>query len=399
MASSSDSTPSRGGLGGAGPLAVVWVVTLVVLFASVLWLEAAYDPPPQQVRMPGEPAAAETAGRSALSAPEQRTPAAEDASGAEADAAADDPAPAEAASPQPAAAPVDAEDAPGGQGPAPTAAAPGPSTGPLTLEPAPDPALVERVTDGFLPVTGPGGRQPWEVYARPFAAETGRPRIAIVLTGMGLNSAVTAEAVDRLPPEVTLAISPYAAQPQEWARRARNAGHETLVMVPMEPRDYPANDPGPHTLLTSLDEAKNRERLHYVMSRFTGYVGLVNHMGSRFTASAEHLGPILKELSQRGVLFLDARATGRTAAPRLARAASTPFAINSRYIDNEPAPAEIDRYLTELENIAERTGAAVGIGRPYPVTIERVARWAAALEADGFALAPITAVAAGGQGA
>ena len=55
--------------------------------------------------------------------------------------------------------------------------------------------------------------------------------------------------------------------------RARGEGHEVLLQVPMEPFDYPDNDPGPQTLLTSLDAGQNIDRLHWLMSRFQGYVG------------------------------------------------------------------------------------------------------------------------------
>ena len=64
--------------------------------------------------------------------------------------------------------------------------------------------------------------------------------------------------------------------------KARQAGHEVLLQIPLEPLDYPSKDPGPHTLLTTLPPDENFKRLQWLMSRFTGYVGITNHMGAKF---------------------------------------------------------------------------------------------------------------------
>lgn len=349
---SPETTTQAGGLAGlrgpAGALAAAWAATLVAILGVVVWLQTTYEPP-----APTPPAVSQ--------AEATATPSAIDR-----------------ASPVPATA--DAEK-------------PTPQQTALRLSPAPDPALIEQAEAGPLPVTASDGRQAWQVYARPLTGGWDLPRIALIVTGMGLNSTATATAIDRLPAEVTLAFSPYASGLPDWSQRARAAGHETLIMVPMEPLNYPANDPGPETLLTSLSEQDNLQRLHGVMARFTGYVGLVNHMGSRFTASADAVRPVMAELYARGVLFLDARSTQYSTAARIADEVGVPRAVNNRYIDNDADAAEIQKHLIELENVARTFGAAVGIGRPYPVTVDTITTWAAGLDAKGLILAPVTAVA------
>ena len=273
------------------------------------------------------------------------------------------------------------------------AAPPGLGAAPAAVMPAPDPALIERTGVGPLPRVSPDGRKPWRVYARPFDTGDRRPRIAVIVTNLGLSGAATEAAIQRLPGAVTLAFAPYAKELEAWITLARTAGHEVLLGLPMEPVDVPVRNLGPHTLLTSLDNAQNRARLHWMLGRVAGYVGVVNQMGSRFTASPLHVRPVLWELKERGLLFVDSRSSLRSVAARMATELGLPRVINNRFIDAEASRNAIDGRLAELERIARRSGYAVGIGQPFPVTLDRLALWTRTVEDRGFALSPVSAVA------
>jgi polysaccharide deacetylase 2 family uncharacterized protein YibQ len=261
------------------------------------------------------------------------------------------------------------------------------------LLPAPDPGLVESSPLGPLPRIGPDGREPWKVYARPFDERDDRPRVAIILSGLGLSSAATEAAIQDLPGEVTLAFQPFADNIQQWIRLSRAAGHEVLLNLPMEPVDFPANDPGPRALFVTLSPDENQDRMRWALSRVSGYVGVVNHMGSRFTTSRESMQPILAELKARGLLFVDARSAARSVATVLASEMEVPRAINDRFLDNrEVSRATVDARLAEVERIAKDAGVSIAIGQAFPVTLERVRAWAATLEGKGIALVPISAV-------
>ncbi len=261
------------------------------------------------------------------------------------------------------------------------------------LAPAPDPGLVEQSADGLLPKIGADGRQPWQVYARPFDSNDSRPRIAIVLTSLGLSSAATESVIQGLPGGVTLAFQPYADNLQQWIHLSRAAGHEVLVNLPLEPLDYPTNDPGPQALFTAFEPAKNLERLNWALSRVTGYVGVSTHMGSRFTTSRESMMPIMQALRERGLLFLDTRSSARSVATSLATETGVPRAINDRFLDaREVSRATIDARLLEVERIAREAGVSVAVGQSYPVTIERIRAWVQTLESKGLVLAPVSAV-------
>ncbi len=150
------------------------------------------------------------------------------------------------------------------------------------------------------------------------------PRIAVLINGMGLSDAATAEAIKGLPAPFSVAYGAYGRNLQDWVTKARAAGHEVLLQIPLEPADYPTNDPGPHTLLTTLPPDENMKRLQWLMSRFTGYVGVTNLMGAKFEVSQESFLPVLEELKARGLMFVDDGSVQHSTAGQIApRSAST----------------------------------------------------------------------------
>ena len=265
-------------------------------------------------------------------------------------------------------------------------------------EPAPtmamagiDQRLLEKSRYGMIPVVA-DGLKPFTVYAadadRTKAAKM--PVVAIVVGGLGVGAAKTADAIMKLPPAVTLAFTPYGADPAKLAERARAQRHEILLQVPMEPFDYPDNDPGPQTLLTTLTPEQNIDRLYWHLSRFQGYAGIANFMGARFTATDAVMQPIIREAAKRGLGYLDDGSSPRSAAPSLMASQSMPFAKADFTIDAVPTSAEIDRTLVKLETLAKERGLAVGVASALPISIERLAAWIKTLDGRGIMLVPLT---------
>jgi hypothetical protein len=267
-------------------------------------------------------------------------------------------------------------------------------------EPAPgaavDKRLVENSRHGPLPRIGPDGARPADVYAqavKPGGANPDGPRIALVVGKLGVSASTTADAMTRLPAAVTFAFTPYGAEVAQMAARARSDGHEVLLQVPMEPFDYPDNDPGPQTLLTSLAPDQNVDRLHWLMSRFQGYVGITNYMGARFTASDRAIAAVLRETAKRGLIYVDDGSSPRSLASQMAGANKLPFAKADVVIDAVATPGEIDKALARLETIARERGLAVGGASALPVSIDRIARWTKAATARGIILVPVSVAA------
>jgi polysaccharide deacetylase 2 family uncharacterized protein YibQ len=260
---------------------------------------------------------------------------------------------------------------------------------------ATDSRLQETTRHGPIPRIGLDGARPADVYARKVASNQAipdGPRIALVIGGLGISATTTSDAMTKLPGPVTFGFPPYGNDLENLASRARGAGHELLLQVSMEPFDYPDNDPGPQTLLTSLSPEQNVDRLHWMMSRFPGYVGLANFMGARFTASDQSIAPVLREVSKRGLVYLDDGTSPRSMASQIAGANKVPFARADIVIDAVPTPAEIDKALARLEEIARDRGSVVAFGSALPVTIDRVSKWAKGASSRGVSLVPITAV-------
>ena len=226
-----------------------------------------------------------------------------------------------------------------------------------------DPRLLEKSRYGMIPVVA-DGLKPFTVYAadadRAKAAKM--PVVAIVVGGLGVGAAKTADAIMKLPPAVTLAFTPYGADPTKLAERARAQRHEILLQVPMEPFDYPDNDPGPQTLLTTLSPEQNIDRLYWHLSRLQGYAGIANFMGARFVATDAVMQPIIRKLT-RGLGYLDDSSTPRSTAPALAAGrrpcAKSRFTIVPYRLGDRPA--------CKLETLAKERGGRGGIASALPV--------------------------------
>jgi uncharacterized protein len=254
-----------------------------------------------------------------------------------------------------------------------------------------DPKLLEKSRYGMIPMIS-DGLKPFTVYAaeadRAKAAKM--PVVAVVISGLGVGAAKTTDAIMKLPAAVTLAFTPYGADPAKLAERARVQRHEILLQVPMEPFDYPDNDPGPQTLLTTLGPEQNLDRLYWHLSRFQGYAGIANFMGARFVVADAVMQPIIHEAAKRGLGFLDDGSAPRSVAATLAAGQGVPFAKADFSIDAVPTAAEIDRVLAKLESLAKERGTAVGVASALPVSIERIAAWIKTLDGHGIMLVPLT---------
>jgi hypothetical protein len=183
-----------------------------------------------------------------------------------------------------------------------------------------------------------------------------------------------------LPSAVTLGFAPVGAAIEERAAEAREAGHETVLQVPMEDFSKSASD------------VENRDSLRWLMGRFTGYVAVVNSLGGKFNADRQGISPILREIATRGLGYLDNGDSPRSVAQDVATTLAMPSARADLVIDANTAPEAIDAALTQLLDLARQRGSAIGFASASPVSVERLARWTNALESRGVALVPLSAL-------
>ncbi|MCG8511343.1 MAG: divergent polysaccharide deacetylase family protein, partial [Rhodospirillales bacterium] len=240
--------------------------------------------------------------------------------------------------------------------------------------------------------TGPPEGQPetWRQYALAVPDPGEKPMIAIVIDDMGMDRKRSARAAG-LPGPLTLSFLAYAEDLPGQGAKARAGGHELMLHVSMEPSSKTV-DPGPNVLLIGDPPDEIRRRLVWGLERFDGFVGINNHMGSKFTEYRAGMDVVMAELKARGLLFLDSRTTPRSVGALAARAAGVPMVQRNVFLDNVNEVAAVKARLAETERVARRTGAAIAIGHPRDATLRALAEWVPTLAERGFVLVPLSAI-------
>jgi uncharacterized protein len=255
----------------------------------------------------------------------------------------------------------------------------------------PVPAPAPQVATIAPPPINAGADAAWLKNAVAFSVPQGRPLIAVVLDDVGVARNHAELAID-LPGVITLSFMTYADGVADMAARARAKGHELMLHVPMEPLGHEI-DAGPHALTVGASEGELLKRLSWGLDRFPGYIGINNHMGSRFTQDERGMQVVLAELKRRNLLFLDSRTIGNTVGGKLASHMGVPHVMRDVFLDNEMDEAAVIKQLMQAERVAARTGQAIAIGHPHPATIAAIRAWMPKAEARGFVIVPLSAVA------
>ncbi|MGF9566284.1 divergent polysaccharide deacetylase family protein [Neorhizobium sp. BT27B] len=255
----------------------------------------------------------------------------------------------------------------------------------------PNEDLVEETPEGRLPIIGPDGLRPMEQYARPWSGARGT-RIAIVVGGLGLSQTGTQNAIRTLPAQVTLAFAATGNSLPRWMQEARRNGHEILVQLPMEPFDYPSNNPGGSTLVTEANVKENIANLHEAMGKITNYTGVMNYLGGRFLSDADALEPVLRDIAGRGLLFLDDGSSAQSLSEKIAKPLQLPHGFADLTLDAQLDKQEILKKLDELERIAQRKGFAIGSASAFDESIDAIQQWVGEVSNRGIEIVGVSAV-------
>lgn len=262
----------------------------------------------------------------------------------------------------------------------------------ISLERAPIARVSETVNGVRLPRIGSDGSSPADVYARPFANPEQKPIIALVVGGLGINATHTKSAIEELPPEVTLSFAPDAKRLQFWINRARAAGHETLIEIPMEAYDYGRMKMHPQTILANNKSETNLHRLDVLLGRASGYFGVINYQGAKFADTEAAVRPVLNHLTARGLALVEDGGLQNQTFNVIADQARLPYVRANGSIDTKLTADGIKTELMELEATAREKGSAMGSGFAFPITIEIAHAWTKDLEQKGILLAPVSAL-------
>lgn len=282
--------------------------------------------------------------------------------------------------------------------PAPVVVAAAPVAAPA---PAPKAVIAEKAKDKPVltaaPVAPPsmaprasGEVQAWRARAVAPPATAKPPFVAFLIDDAGLDRKGTQRAI-KLPGPVTLSFMSYANDVTEQSAAARAAGHEVMLHLPMEPLDAKRNNPGPNALYVGLDEAELQRRLAWHLDRFPDYVGVNNHMGSRFTANAAGMALVMNEIGRRQVFWLDSLSGPNSAGPALARQRGLDAAERDLFLDDERSPG-VAHELAAMERIARARGDVIAIGHPHGSTLTAIENWMASAKERGFSIVPVSTV-------
>lgn len=241
----------------------------------------------------------------------------------------------------------------------------------------PVPPRVAEITPQHLPV-------PPRVAPPPR-----RPQVAIVIDDLGwdLQAAQSLLALDA---PLSFAILPAAPYQSYIVQEAQRRGRDVLLHLPMEPHGYPDIDPGRDALLSRMHAAELAAHLERALQVLPTVVGVNNHMGSRLTENREAMRVVMQHLKQHNLFFLDSRTSLHSLAYHTAREMGVRTAQRHIFLDHEVHRDKIAQRLDDLMALANTHGWAIGIGHPYPETLQALQQSLSTLRRSGVELVPVS---------
>lgn len=248
------------------------------------------------------------------------------------------------------------------------------------LPAAPVKELLKKTAIGDVPAPGPDGRQPWQVYARPWSGPADRGKVAVVVMDMGLDKNATEAAIAKLPPEVTLAFSPYAQSLDKWVKKARDYGHEVMMVLPAESGGAQPRDPGPLGMTNAVPPETNLARIEGVMTRAAGYTGLIS-LGDKFAAS-EQITQTLAKVREHGLLYVGPGSAPADRIPAIAPVTAV--------ADADLFREAIEMRLNQVSIAARTKGKALVVINPRPLSFDRLLPWLNDFEGQKLVIVPVS---------
>jgi len=256
-----------------------------------------------------------------------------------------------------------------------------------------NPDLQEEGDHGPLPRVAPDGRAPWQYYSRPFPEDDKRPRLAIIIKDMGLSAAGVKDSLATLPGTVTFAFSPYADDLAKSMQSARDAGHETMLELPLEVPPGSTMDNGTLTISSAQTSSVNQDNFVKLLSHMIGCVGVITDGGQQLVNNENMLRPLMQNMLTRGLLMVDDTQQNETLSPLIAEQLKSPWARSLFTIDATLSQDTMDAAMAKAIEAAKQNGRAVVVASASPLTRSVISAWTHRLERQSLvALAPISAV-------
>ena len=246
-----------------------------------------------------------------------------------------------------------------------------------------------RMSEQMLVFITGGNKKDLEIEEISVSDLGDKPIVIVIIKGLGLSSSTT-EGAFSLPPEVAMGFSPYSPSLDKWVAKAKAKGHEVLLNIPMETKDFNLNDPGPYALITSSTKEDNITRLKMLLSLMKGYDAVYSDTEEIFTKSITSIKPIMETLKNEGKYFLYGGGYAEFSLIQTAQNMEYPILVTDLILDDVISQDAINKKFREIEEQAQKRGYVVVMARPYPITVRMLEMWLPQVESRGIKIAPIS---------
>jgi hypothetical protein len=225
---------------------------------------------------------------------------------------------------------------------------------------------------------------PWTAAAPAAPA----PRIALIIDDLGYHLAAGRRAIN-LPGPVACAVLPESPRAALLAEAAFARGKDVLLHLPLQPMGQ-ADTTEPGAIGLDMTRGEFAHSFARSIASVPHAVGVSNHQGSLLTQHPGHMGWLMQEMNAQGNLFfVDSYTTHRSIALNLARESGIPAVRRDVFLDPDRSPRTLAREFERLKKLSRVRGMAVGIGHPYPATLEFLETELPKLAEEGFELVGI----------
>lgn len=239
------------------------------------------------------------------------------------------------------------------------------------------------------------GEDPTELaqYVAPQLSDedSDKSKVVIIVKDLGLSKSMTLNALD-IDTNFTLGFSPYAQDVSDWIEQATSKGFEVTLNLPMQPADYPVNDPGPYAMLHNLSNGENLSRLDWILSRSRKTIGLYTTDNETFSNSRAGVSPVLENLKRHNQILIFGNQTNEQTIKNLSESYNLYYANSKLQIDSVLDEQKIKNNLLKLEGEAMANGYAIGYINPYPLSLSLAKQWLNEIDNSKLILVPVSKI-------
>lgn len=214
--------------------------------------------------------------------------------------------------------------------------------------------------------------KPWVEYGHKVKVQPNFFRVTIIFKNFGIDKTAYLTILKGMPENVSFSFSPYAQEIEKRIKEARESGHETYLDLLLPSQNYLSADTGPLAMDITVSPEELIRRLKESLSINAPLGGMIVGRGDAGADSLEHLGKVLNEVENRGLLMLNAseeETVEMIKVPGLARNKADII------IDDNFNLKDITHKLEIAEMIARNKGQVIVVAEPKPIVILEIRKW------------------------